>query len=105
LHEVAGASITLNGELETLVKTWNDYNEALLTGNVNSTEYAYAVRQMSKSIKSLFGITNENVNLDNLVRTNKDLISKFLDEGDLKAYEKIESLVSQEVARTLGVGQ
>lgn len=105
LHEVAGASITLNGELETLVKTWNDYNEALLTGNVNSTEYAYAVHQMSKSIKSLFGITNENVNLDNLVRTNKDLISKFLDEGDLKAYEKIESLVSQEVARTLGVGQ
>lgn len=105
LHEVAGASITLNGELETLVKTWNDYNEALLTGNVNSTEYAYAVRQMSKSIKSLFGITNENVNLDNLVRTNKDLISKFLDEGDLKAYEKIENLVSQEVARTLGVGQ
>lgn len=105
LHEVAGASITLNGELETLVKTWNDYNEALLTGNVNSTEYAYAVRQMSKSIKSLFGITNENVNLDNLVRTNKDLISKFLDEGDLKAYEKIESLVSQEVARTLRVGQ
>lgn len=105
LHEVAGASITLNGELETLVKTWNDYNEALLTGNVNSTEYAYAVRQMSKSIKSLFGVTNENVNLDNLVRTNKDLISKFLDEGDLKAYEKIESLVSQEVARTLGVGQ
>lgn len=105
LHEVAGASITLNGELKTLVKTWNDYNEALLTGNVNSTEYAYAVRQMSKSIKSLFGITNENVNLDNLVRTNKDLISKFLDEGDLKAYEKIESLVSQEVARTLGVGQ
>ena len=105
LHEVAGASITLNGELETLVKTWNDYNEALLTGNVNSTEYAYAVRQMSKSIKSLFGITNENVNLDNLVRTNKDLISKFLNEGDLKAYEKIENLVSQEVARTLGVGQ
>lgn len=105
LHEVAGASITLNGELETLVKTWNDYSEALLTGNVNSTEYAYAVRQMSKSIKSLFGVTNENVNLDNLVRTNKDLISKFLNEGDLKAYEKIESLVSQEVARTLGIGQ
>lgn len=105
LHNVTGSAIQLNGELETLSKTWDSYNEALLTGKVNSSEYAYAVNNMSKGLKSLLGITNENVNLNAFVRSNKELLSDFFDNGNIEAFNEISTKVSVEMARQLGLSQ
>ena len=60
---------------------------------------------MSKGLKSLLGITNENVNLNAFVRSNKELLSDFFDNGNIEAFNEISTKVSVEMARQLGLSQ
>lgn len=103
LYNVTSRSIELNEEFKNLVKTWSTYNDALMTGNTSTADYAYAVTNVAKSLKTLFGITNSDIDLSNFVRTNKELISTMM-SGDATAFDTLQRKLGTYTAQALGYG-
>lgn len=100
LYLVSGESIRANKALETLTKAFESNVDTLMTGNIKTPEYGYAVQSISKDLASFLGTSQD---LTTYVRQNKQDVAAFL-QGDYSLFDKIQIGAAQTLAQTKGVG-